>query len=130
MWNEANFRRLDKQMILQSKNDDENSDNDKHPKGFEKFFKKKEQREKETKSGNQDDKEHKKDEGKFSLTFDLVQMKKRTAMIVKNKSQTRTRANKAGVRKLKAFSLSLMVDHPNLKGGSVRLRLPVFYTIS
>jgi len=51
-------------------------------------------------------------------------------MIVKSKSRTRTRAHKAGARKLKAFSLSLMVGHPSLKGGSVRLRLPVFYIIS
>lgn len=73
MWNEANFRRLDQEMILYSKDDDDTgNDKDKHPKGFEKFFKKKEQREKETKSGNQDDNEHKKDEGKFSLTFDLA----------------------------------------------------------
>ena len=48
MWNEANFRRLDQEMIHQSKDDDDTgSDKDKHPKGFEKFFKKKEQREKE-----------------------------------------------------------------------------------
>lgn len=43
MWNEANFKRLDQEMIYQSKDDDDTgSDKDKHPKGFEKFFKKKE----------------------------------------------------------------------------------------
>jgi len=41
LWNQTLFNRLD-QHLLFSKKDEEDENNKEHPKGFEKFFKKKE----------------------------------------------------------------------------------------